>query len=81
MLSKSFIAASILLALTSTVTADSVITPALGVSGTPGARNVQHPSDSAPCGSIPISSNIDSAGTIQADANGKFTPSVMNFGT
>ena len=55
--SKPFITASIVLALTSSVTADCVITPALGVSGTPGASNVQYPSDSAPCGSIPIGSN------------------------
>ena len=81
MFSKSFTASILLLALTSSVTADCVIAPALGVSGTPGASNVQHPSDSAPCGSIPIGSNIDSASTIQADGSGQFKPSIMNFGT
>ena len=81
MLSKSFTASIFLLALTSFVNADCVITPALGVSGNPGASNVQQPSEAAPCGSIPIAQNLDSSSAIQADGNGQFTPSITNFAT
>jgi hypothetical protein len=81
MLSKSFVASVFLLALTSSVNANCVITPALGVSGDPAAGNVQHPSSAAPCGDIPIGSNLDSSSTIQADTNGQFTPSITNFAT
>jgi len=81
MLSKSFAASLFLLGLTSSVTADGVVTPALGVSGNPATSNVQHPSDSAPCGTIPISQNIDSSTPIQADGNGQFKPSITNFNT
>ena len=81
MFSKSFTASLFLLALTSFVNADCVITPALGVSGNPGTGNVQQPSSAAPCGNIPISKNIDSSTPIQADGNGQFKPSITNFAT
>ena len=84
MLSKSF-AATILLvvALTSSVNADSgcAITPALGVTGDPAAKDVQQPSDNTPCGGINIAQNIDSSEPIQADGSGQFTPTIKNFGT
>jgi len=79
MLSKSFTASVFLLALASFVSAQCAITPAFGVSGSPGAGDVQQPSDGAPCGSIPISQNIDSSATIQADQSGEFRPSILNF--
>jgi hypothetical protein len=78
MLSKSFTSSIFFLALTSSVTANSVIAPALGVSN-PGASNVQQPSDNTPCGSIPIAQNIDSSTPIKADGNGQFAPSITNF--
>ncbi|KAN0125544.1 hypothetical protein V8E52_000751 [Russula decolorans] len=81
MLSKSFTASILLLALTSSVTAQCAISPALGVTGTPGTSDVQHPSESAPCGSIPIGQNIDSATTIPANENGLFEPTITNFNT
>ena len=81
MLSKSFATSIFLLALTSSVNANGIITPALGVSGSPGSSDVQHPSDTAPCGTIPIAQNLDTSTAIQADGNGKFTPSITNFAT
>jgi hypothetical protein len=81
MFSKSFTASIFLLALTSFVNADCVISPALGVSGNPSASNVEQPTYAAPCGSIPISQNLDSSNAIQADSNGKFAPSIVNFAT
>ena len=81
MFSKSFTASLFLLALTSSVTADtgSCVSPALGVSGTPGASDVQHPSDNAPCGNIPIAQNIGTSTPLSADSNGLFKPTITNF--
>ncbi len=79
MLSKSFVACIFLLGLTSSVNADAVITPPLGVQGTPGASDVQQPSDTKPCGNIPISQNFDASQTVQANSNGEFNPSIINF--
>ena len=81
MFSKSFTASIILLALTSFVNADCLISPPLGVSGNPAASNVQQPSEAAPCGNIPISQNIDTSSAISADGNGLFAPKVTNFAT
>ena len=86
MLYKSFTASVFLLALTSSVSAQSqdpkgiVITPALGVSN-PGASDVQHPSTNAPCGDKSISQNLGSSTPVQADTDGKFRVHVLNFGT
>ena len=79
MISKSFVASIFLLALTSSVNANAVVTPPLSVQGTPGASDVQQPSDGKPCGNIPISQNIDSSQTVQANSNGEFNPSIINF--
>jgi len=85
MLSKSFIATIFLVvALTSSANAaDSgcIITPALGISGSPEANDVQKPLDNAPCGGIDIAQKIDSSEPITADGTGQFTPSIKNFGT
>ncbi len=81
MLSKSFVASIFLLALTSSVNANAVITPLLGVQSTPGASDVQQPSDGKPCGNIPIFQNIDTSQTCQADSTGEFKPSIINFNT
>jgi len=81
MLSKSFTASLFLLALTSSVNANAVVAPCLGVQGTPGATDVQHPSDASPCGSISISQNLDTSNAIQADSSGQFKPSITNFDT
>ena len=84
MLFKSFTASIVFLALTSSVNADQngcVVSPALGVSGTPGTGDVQQPSSGAPCGNKPISQNIDASNAVQADANDQFKVTVINFQT
>jgi hypothetical protein len=81
MLSKSFTASVFLLALTSSVTAQCIITPALGVTGTPKASDVQHPSDSGPCGNVSISQNLESSTPVVADSSGKFHVTIQNFDT
>jgi len=81
MLSKSFTASIFLLALTSSVNAQCVVTPPLGSSGNPTAGDVQQPSSSAPCGSIPIAQNLDSSEAVKADTSGNFVVSITNFGT
>ena len=78
MFSKSFVAPILLLALTSSVNAQACISPALGVSGTPDANNVQKPSDDAPCGTINIAQNIDSS-TPLAPEGGYYYPSIINY--
>jgi hypothetical protein len=80
MFSKSFTASIFLLALTSSVTADCVIAPALGATD-PGASDVQHPTDGAPCGNIPIAQNLDISTPLQADTSGRFFPIITNFET
>ncbi len=83
MLSKSFTASILLLALTSSANAQdgSVISPALGISGTPGSGDIQKPSDGAPCGDTSIPQNIDGSTPVVAGTNGQFIVSAINFGT
>ncbi len=81
MLFKSFTASIFLLALTSSVNAQGiVVTPPMGVSGDPASGDVQHPSNSAPCGDKPIAQNIDTSNTVQAGTDGTFNVHVTNFG-
>ena len=86
MLFKSFTASVLLFALTSSVNAQDstsqsgcVITPALG-NPNPGAGDVQRPSNSAPCGDIPISSNLDSSTAVPMDSTGQFSVKITGFG-
>ena len=81
MLFKSLTASFLLLALTS-VNADQggcVVSPPLGITGTPGSSDVLQPSSNAPCGKAPISQYIDASTTVQADTTGKFKVSMINF--
>ena len=80
---KSFTASLFLLALTSSVNAQEegcAISPAMGVSGTPGAGDIQQPSDDAPCGNVNITQNLDTSEAVQADSNGQFKVSIIGFG-
>jgi hypothetical protein len=87
MLSKSFVAASILLlALTSSVDASapeggSFIIPGLGVPSTPASGDVQQPSANNPCGTnIPITAeNLAKSTPVEADSSGRFTLSIKNL--
>ncbi|KAF8504834.1 hypothetical protein F5888DRAFT_792560 [Russula emetica] len=79
MLSKSFTASILLLALTSSVNAQCVFSPPFGGSGNPAASDVQQPSSDTPCGKTSISQNIDTSSAVNADADGQFTISAINF--
>ncbi len=79
MLSKSFIALIFFLTSISSVNAHAGVTPALGVKGQFTRNDVQRPSAKSPCGNINISQNLDASTTVQADANGNFSPSITDF--
>ncbi|KAH9986117.1 hypothetical protein BJV77DRAFT_1082340 [Russula vinacea] len=77
MISKSFVALIFLFAFTSSVNAQVCMEPALGVSGTPTAQDVRKPTDALPCGGVNIAQNLESSTPIQADKDGKFSPSSL----
>jgi hypothetical protein len=81
MLSKpfKFTAPILLLALTSSTNAQVIIVPALGVNGSPGLGDVQHPSTDKPCGNVIISQDLDSSTPVAVDASGTFSPLITNF--
>jgi phage gp45-like len=79
MFSKSFIVPIFLLALTSTVDAHALITPALGVKGNGARSDVQRPSGASLCGNVNILQNLDTSTPIQAAADGTFLPSITDF--
>jgi hypothetical protein len=89
MLFNSFTASVFLLALTSSVNAQatgsaqtqsgSVFSPALG-NPSPGFKDVQRPSQTAPCGDKPIGSNLDASTPIAVGSDGKFNIQVTSFG-
>jgi hypothetical protein len=87
MLFNSVTASIFLLALTSSVNAQatgspqsgSVFAPALG-NPNPGLSDVQHPSDTTPCGDKPIGSNLDTSTPIAVGSNGQFSIQVTSFG-
>ncbi|KAF8462640.1 hypothetical protein DFH94DRAFT_787900, partial [Russula ochroleuca] len=68
-----------LLVLTSSANAQAIVVPALGVNGSPGMGDVQHPSADKPCGNVTISQDLDYSTPVAADASGNFSPSITNF--
>jgi hypothetical protein len=80
MFSKSLIAPTFLLALTSSVNAHAAVAPPLGVKGTPTVNDVQKPSTSALCGTINIADNLDTSTPVVASTEGEFFVYVTNFG-
>ncbi|OBZ73251.1 hypothetical protein A0H81_07016 [Grifola frondosa] len=82
MFSKDLIACAVVFfSLSLQTSAQAVITPALGVSGTPVSSDAQQPSSSAECGQINIADNINSATPITAAADGTFSATIVNFET
>lgn len=79
MFSKSFITALFFLAFTAAVNAHAAVSPALGVSGTPARRDVRRPNNLLPCGVLGVDQKLDTSAAIPADANGTFTPTIINF--
>ena len=65
---------------TSQATAHAIITPALGVSGTPARSDVTRPSNNAPCGNgVNVASAIAGSQSVNAAADGSFSVDVTNF--
>jgi hypothetical protein len=80
MFSKSYIAAFFFLAFAAAVNAHAAVSPALGVSGTPVRRDVRRPNNIRPCGAgVNIAKKLDTSTAIPANANGSFTPTIINF--
>jgi len=63
------------------VTAHAIVSPALGVQGTPVKADVQQPNNASPCGPNikDIASAIDSATVVSADAHGSFHFTATSF--
>jgi hypothetical protein len=85
MLFNSFTASIFVLALTSSINAAAtgesgcVFAPALG-NPDPGLSDVQHPSNTAPCGGQTIGSNLDSSTPVAVGSNLQFKIQVTSFG-
>ncbi|TFK38031.1 hypothetical protein BDQ12DRAFT_652301 [Crucibulum laeve] len=80
MISKIWMSATFVLALSAQVYGHAAIAPALGVAGTPVRNDVERPSTANPCGSgVNIASTIDSSTAVAAAADGSFTTTVTNF--
>jgi hypothetical protein len=81
MFSKSLAASILLLVLTSSVNADFVFGPALGVQGNPVQGDVQRPPSGKPCGGMAISENVKNSTCAKAEANGNFPVAIHSFGS
>jgi len=85
MFSKILASSVLVLALCHQVTSHALVTPPLGVKGTPVRADVQRPSSANPCGAAvtDISTAIDSAMPVVVNANGSFhvTGTSFNGGT
>ncbi|THH21604.1 hypothetical protein EUX98_g8335 [Antrodiella citrinella] len=56
-----------------------IISPALGVTGTPVRNDVQQPSSAKECGNVNIASTLGSTTPIVANADGSFNATIQNF--
>ncbi|PSS36964.1 hypothetical protein EW026_g2070 [Hermanssonia centrifuga] len=79
MFSKVFCTLALVMGLTLQVQAHAIISPALGVTGTPVRNDVQRPSTASPCGSVNIAKTLDTTTPIVAAADGSFTTNITNF--
>lgn len=79
MFSKPLSAALLLLSVLSSASAHAIITPALGVSGTPARSDVTRPSTKTPCGAgVNVAQTIPGSQAVTANGN-SFTVTVTNF--
>jgi hypothetical protein len=81
MFSKILASSVFVLALCHQVASHAIVTPALGVKGTAKRADVQRPNSASPCGAgvNDISTAIDSAMTVVANANGSFQVTGTSF--
>ena len=80
MLSKTYSAPIFLLASTTSVNAQAVVAPTLGVKRVPAVTDVQRPSiDVEPCGDVDIPQNLDICTATLANASGCHFPFIITF--
>ena len=79
MLSNSFIAFIFLVASISSVNAHAGLNPAIGIKGDIVRNDVQRPSPNSPCGNVNIAQNLDNSTAVPADADGNFSPTIVDF--
>lgn len=79
MFTKPLATITLLLSALATVRAHAIITPALGVTGTPARSDVTRPSKAKPCGAgVNVAQAIPGSQAVTADGN-SFTATVTNF--
>jgi len=80
MFSKIWTSAALVLALSLQVHAHAIVSPALGVSGTPIRADVKRPSAAEPCGAgVNIASALDSSTAVAASAAGAIDATAIDF--
>lgn len=81
MFSKIWVSCVLVSVLCLQVTAHAIVSPALGINGTPVRADAQQPSTQSPCGKLVtnITSAIDSAMAVPVDKNGSFQVKAQNF--
>ena len=80
MFSRVFAIATVIVTLSVQAQAHAVISPALGVTGTPQRLDAQIPLKVLPCGlKANIAGDIDTATPVVAAANGSFAVTITNF--
>jgi len=80
MFSKVWTSAALLLALSLQANAHAIVSPALGVSGTPVRNDVKRPSAASPCGAgVNVASALDSSTAVTASAAGVVDATGTNF--
>lgn len=82
MYSKSLVVFAVtFLGLSLQASAHAIISPALGVNGTPVRNDVQRPSKNAECGNVNIANTINTSGSVQLSSTGTFNANITNFNT
>ncbi|TCD63495.1 hypothetical protein EIP91_005354 [Steccherinum ochraceum] len=79
MLFKLFSTSALVFGLALQAQAHTIISPALGVTGTPARSDVQRPSTASPCGNENIAQEIGGSTAVTAAADGTFTVTAQNF--
>ena len=77
--SKLYFVAALLLGASMQAQAHAIISPALGVTGTPVRNDVQRPSTNAECGNVNIAQTFDTSTAAPVAANGQFQATITNF--
>lgn len=79
MVSKSFIAYTLLLSFTTLVDAHAAVNQPLGVQGQATRNDVQNPTAQKPCGNVNIAQTFDTSKTVPVNANGSVSTTITDF--